>query len=297
MFDDLAAAGGPVFLFVHYYDAHSDFGARGNRRPYWAPDEQTAQLPELCRQGLCAPEPDSRCATGFLLWASQHPEEIPPETRNCLHRAYLAGVAALDVGLGRFLEAFSQRRLGETSLLVVTSDHGEEFGEHGQFIHAQTHRETTQVPLLVRAPGRAPSRRAERAQLADVLPTILAAVGSEVPETVTGRPLFDGGREVPAALAQNKYRPQRYAWIEARWKLVHDYVSGESWLYDLAADPGEATDLGSVRPEVVERLRRRLDRHLRDLGRRREAAGGGAVEGGELPDEVRRRLEALGYVD
>lgn len=299
MFDDLAAGGSPVFLFVHYYDAHSDFELRGNRLPYWSPDELAASLPAVCRAGACAP--DGRCATGFLSWANHHADAVSEEMRDCLRREYLSGVRALDESVGAFVAALERRALFDDALLVVTSDHGEEFGEHGQFIHAQTYQESLAVPLLIHRPGipmtAVPGARKVRPQLADLMPTILAAVGIAAPDTVTGGSLLDDRHPATGALAQNKYRPQRYAWMEEEWKLVHDYVTGETRLYDLRADPGEAADVAAARPEVVERLRDRLEERLRWLQLRRRATADDAVVGEELPPDVRRRLEALGYVD
>jgi arylsulfatase A-like enzyme len=295
LFDELAAGGEPVFLLVHYYDAHSDFELHGNRRPYWSPAEETSGLAAACREGLCAP--DGRCATGFLLWADHHPEAVPRSTRDCLWQSYLAGVRALDAGVGAFIDELTARGLLEHSLLVVTSDHGEEFGEHGQFIHAQTFGESLAVPLLIRRPGPDEPAVGDRAQLADLVPTILREVGIAVPSTVTGHSLFDDAWPRPPALAQNKYRPRRYAWLEGEWKLVHDYVTDETRLYDLASDPGELTDVAAARPEVVEALRARLDERVRALHERYLLAAEGVAPGEPFDAEARRRLEALGYVD
>ncbi|MCZ6726587.1 MAG: sulfatase-like hydrolase/transferase, partial [Acidobacteria bacterium] len=99
--DRLTATGQPPFLFVHFYDAHSDTEQGGNRRPYWAPPEESAELPATCLKGACAPE--GRCATGYLLWANHHPDEVSTRDRECLLSSYLAGVRALDSGVGELL--------------------------------------------------------------------------------------------------------------------------------------------------------------------------------------------------
>ena len=296
--DRVLEEGRTPFLFVHYYDAHSDSTDRGNRRPYWSPARLSTALEATCREGLCSPA--GECATGYLLWASHHAAEVDEAARQCLFESYLAGVRALDEGVGELIAGLEARALYESALIVLTSDHGEEFGEHGQFVHAQTYRESVAVPLAIKLPAAAAGqRRQATAQLADLLPTIVRFLGIEVPQGVTGTDLLAATVDAERiTVSQNKHRPQRYAATKGRWKLIHDYVTDRSRLYDRETDPGEMLDVAEARPEIVEELRWRLEkrvRQARDL--RRSVAAAAETESDVLDPAARRRLEALGYLD
>jgi len=287
------------FLFVHYYDAHSDFESDGNERPYYASIEATSSLPPGCEEGLCAP--DGSCATGFLLWATRNPTAVSGETRECLQAAYQAGVRDLDSGLSEFLAALRDRGLYDRAVIVLTSDHGEEFGEHGQFIHAQTFGESLDVPLLVKLPDgeRASTVESAPSELADVLPTILGELGLALPSGTTGSDLLAPSRSLDRIrLAQNKYRKERYSLTLGTWRLIHDYVTAQSSLYDTDADPGELLDLAADEEERVTQLRTLLDARLRRNRQLAVALAGEDERGAQVLDEAaKRRLEALGYID
>jgi arylsulfatase A-like enzyme len=297
--DWIHGGGRPPFLFVHYYDAHSDSAQGGNRRPYWAPEELSTDLDPECREGLCTP--GGECATGYLLWASHHPDEVDARALRCLQESYRAGVRALDEGVGALLAGLEARGLYEPALILLTSDHGEEFGEHGQFIHAQTHHESVAIPLAIKLPGgrEGGGRDPRAAQLADLLPTILGVLELEMPPGMTGSDLLAPSDRAPSiAVAQNKHRPERYALMEGRWKLIHDFITDRTRLYDRELDPEEVVDLARERPDVVAGLMSRLEARLREYREiRASVPSGPEVDNEALDVDARRRLEALGYVD
>lgn len=293
--DRILSAGKPPFLFTHYYDAHSDFDREGNTRPYVA----SAEPETACRREWCTP--DGECATGFLLWANRHPEEVSAVERDCLSQAYRAGVRDLDAAFGRLRQALMERGLWGPALVVVVSDHGEEFGEHGQFIHAQTFDETVSIPLWIKLPeGGAPRRIGTPAQLADVLPTILGLLDLPIEDPITGHDLLAvRADETPrVVVSQNKYRPARYAAQRGRWKLIHDVGRDRSWLFDRESDPGEQVDVAAANPDTVEELRRALEARRALFARIASRAVVDAAASDEvLDDEALQRLRSLGYVD
>ncbi len=290
---EIAASAGPLFLFVHDYDAHSDFERNGNLWPYFASDAGLDRLPDECVEHRCSPE--AKCATGYLGWANRNPDQVSAAAVACLHGAYLEGVRDLDRRLGGWLDGLRGNGWYDDAAILLTSDHGEEFAEHGLFLHSRVHHETTAIPLALKPPGAAGVGRRDRrlAQLADVAPTLLGLVGVEVPAQMTGYDLL--GDEVrPEAVSQNKHRPVRYAVVSGRWKLIHDDTTGRALLYDLSTDPGELTDVARQHPAEVARLRLRLE----DLRRAwSEGAPDGAARGNELDPERRKTLEALGYLN
>ncbi len=295
--DWLASAEGTPFLFLHDYDPHSDFEVEGNQWPYWAPEGALESLAPICRKARC--EPEGECATGYLLWANRNPRRVPDWARECLLEAYRAGVRGLDRELGLFFEELRVDGWYDRSLIVLTSDHGEEFGEHGQYIHAQTHHETVAIPLAFKLPGgvRGGTTLSKRAQLADVAPTTLALLGIDPPSGITGRNLFErAGRQI-AAVSQNKHRRERYAITLGGWKLIHDFVDERSHLFNLVADPGEEIDLAATSPRRVRRLRKALEARIARYRALVASSVPGEVEEDPILDEAARdRLRALGYL-
>ena len=310
----LSTTGQPPFLFLHYYDAHSDTGKGGNRRAYWSPAAQSAELAPACLVGQCVPGDsgvtegqktgNAQCATRFLLWANHNREQVTAAQRECLAASYRAGVRALDIQLGALFAALESRDLYRRSLIIVTADHGEEFGEHGQFVHAQTFQETVAIPLIIKLPAQESAGEIDPrpAQLADVMPTILQQLDLPLPETLTGSSLLATSLESPETslvqVSQNKHRPRRYALTVGRWKLIYDFVDQRARLFDLERDPAESKDLAGERSDQVDRLKALLDAHRQRLqAKRAQIDAGAAADGaGNLSEEAVRRLESLGYV-
>jgi arylsulfatase A-like enzyme len=159
----------------------------------------------------------------------------------------------------------------EDTLLVVISDHGEEFREHGQMGHEFTlYDELNRIVLLVRPPGGMEGRRVPTSvSLIDVLPTTLALAGVEVPPGLEGMslaPLIQGQRDAPAAFERRTLFAHRFQVLPEPlhlWAAVRGsekLIAGPSGmeLYDLAADPGEQQDLFGASPERAEALRQAL---------------------------------------
>ncbi len=278
----------PFFLFLHLYDVHSDYRAlpryvRQFARPYdGVVDGSTHQL-RLFRRGKLAL--DRADATRLV-------------------DLYVAGIRQLDDGIGRLLARLEEAGHADDTLLVVTSDHGEEFLEHGGVLHGRTHfEEVLRVPLLLRGPGLpAGTRVSEPVSLLDVVPTTLGQLGLAVPEGLDGvdlAPLWAG--EAPPALRErtlfseadreNREPDSQRSVRRGRFKLLFDRATREGALYDLARDPGETRDVAREHPDEARRLRAELDAFLGDARARVPP-----TRLPELPAEHIERLRALGYL-
>jgi arylsulfatase A-like enzyme len=228
----------------------------------------------------------------------------------------------VDTIVGRIVgKVRSQGRIDET-VLVVTSDHGENLGDHGHIDHVfSLYDSTVKIPLLIRYPPRflAGTRSPALVQLPDLFPTILAAVG--VPEEEIGgqgvdlaqeeqlegrpqiieyyRPLQALGRLYERSTPEQRLRLDRYdrkleAIVTGRYKLVRG-SDGETELFDHEADPEELFDL-ALRPQAASE-RHALEDELDEWLDRYVDEGREAGEHLDLPEETRRALEAIGYLE
>ncbi len=199
--------------------------------------------------------------------------------------AYDSEIAYADEALGKLVALARAKRPGIT--IVVTADHGEEFGEHGGRYHGTScYEEQVRVPLVVVGPGVAPRRIPTVVQTIDLLPTVLSALGIPRPARVRGRdlgPLLAGlGAENDLGLAY--VETDDYSLVaRGADRLVCARHIGACALYDVASDPAERVDRSRERPQIARELRSALAGIERDQGR---------YEGGAAPwpDPIRRGL-------
>jgi arylsulfatase A-like enzyme/tetratricopeptide (TPR) repeat protein len=227
----------------------------------------------------------------FLHLYEPHVPYDPPEPfRSRYPLAYDGEIASADAIVGDFLDFLRSAGVYDRALIVVTSDHGEGLGEHGEDQHSiLLYREALQVPLLLKLPGS--SRAGESvdapAQLADLAPTVTEALGLETPSAAKGASLL---RLPPsrALYAETLYPRIQLGWSDLR-SLVdgrYQYIEGpRPELYDLVQDPGETRDLAAAQAEVAARMRNELAR-----------VPSGATTPGDVDPTAAARLATLGYV-
>ena len=275
-----AYAGRPLFLFLHFYDVHSEYRPKPEYRERFTKpydgfvDGSTMQLQEL--------------RNGFLALGARDLEQLSD--------LYDAEIRQLDDALGRLLPLLDELGVRDETLVVVTADHGEEFLEHGNVLHGRTlYREVLAVPLIWNGPGVPRGARvAAIASLADVVPTVLGRLGAAVPAGLDGIDLLaapgpSAERRVVAAADHYNAEPDSLRMIQdLRYKLIVERITGAVHLYDLERDPAERTDVAAQSPERVATLRQQLERHL---ARARQAPARAP-----LSPEQAERLRALGYL-
>jgi arylsulfatase A-like enzyme len=241
--------GRPFFAFVNYYDTHD---------PYIAPPEYRER---------------------FITPLSAPADSADPERRERLRRArlvdgYDAAMAALDDAFGRLLDTLEARGVLRNTIVIVTSDHGEEFGDHGVFEHGKSlYPPVTHVPLVMAAPGNLPEGLTVSGpvSLRDIPATVLDLVGGEpkLPGSSLAR-FFRGDRpdapvftELTPAPGLPQSAPSMKGPMRAvalgRFYLIKS-GDGSEELFDLFADPlAERNILASVAPESLAVLRQALD--------------------------------------
>lgn len=297
----------PFFLFVHTYEVHD---------PYLPPEPYRGRFLDPGYEGRVTYTREGlKSATGND-WEKQHElfwlrvDEQSEADRDRLVDLYDAGIAFADAQVGLLLAGLEDLGLAEDTLVVLVSDHGEQFLEHGEYLHNAMYEELLQVPFVLSVPPRRAravppaslvGRRVQApVQLIDVLPTLLALMEVEAPGHLQGRSLL------PLIRGEELAAPDGFStWPRARqWALTHEGYKlirreGEDGqatheLFELSADAGERRDLAAQDPARVEALSERL-LALRELcrGYLSSLESGAEVV---LDDETRKSLEALGYL-
>ena len=195
---------------------------------------------------------------------------LTKRTLRRMRQLYAAEVTMVDVWLGRFLDRLENLGLAQTTLLVLVSDHGVLLGERGWVgkKFTEMYRELTQVPLIMRHPGRGARTSGYLASTHDIGPTVLSALGVEEPRGMNGvdlSPVFRG-REPRERRA---YRTSAYSTYlsasDGRWLLITDRERRDVRLYDTRRDRHERRNIARRYPKQVRRLWSMI---LRDAGGR-----------------------------
>jgi arylsulfatase A-like enzyme/Flp pilus assembly protein TadD len=243
-------------------------------------------------------------ARPWMLWVHVYdphaPYDAPPMDSSSpvgpaasdVERAYDAEVAYVDRELSRLLTAVDRVTASARTAVIVTGDHGESLGEHGEPTHGMLLFEPAlRVPMIVTVPGVAARDVREPVSVVDVTPTAMALAGLAVDPSLDGRNLLgtlDADREI---YAETEY-PAVAGWsplrtlVQDRWKAV---ISARTALFDLANDAGELADLSPARTPLAESMRGRME--LISAGDSRAVPAAASV-----PSDAVDRLRALGYV-
>ena len=198
--------------------------------------------------------------------------------------------------MGKIVALLKRRGLYDRTWIIVTSDHGELFGEHGARGHGnQPYQEVLHVPFVSKPPrgDHGPGVRAEWVQLTDVMPLVLERLGLPRPEGIQGGIPPKLGRPVMAesyVLQALNTTGDWLAIIDGDWKLMWN-SQGRSELYDLAKDPREETNLVARQPERVAALERVMNGYLAQLPRSQDTAPAREVDAA-----TREALKSLGYL-
>lgn len=285
-----AAQGRPFFCFINYMDVHDPSG----RPPHPEVPHDEGETPWRVHN--------------YDFWWSFMSGEAPLNSgvKKDLINSYDRELIHLDADLGRLFSFLERSGLSESTTVILTSDHGEYFGEHDLVEHSRhLHEEVVGVPLIINGPGLEPARVDTPVQGVDLFPTVLDLLKVPYGHTVHGQSVL---KPRESAIVAEWYAAQNRAALSPRMKGRFDRdlrtlrsngyklfagEHGSIQLFDLDSDPGELRDVSGLQPERVAALKTEL------------AAWMDAVE--EAPPEVLRppsdlseeevdRLRALGYL-
>jgi arylsulfatase A-like enzyme len=281
----------PFFLYVHTIDPHV---------PYKPPEHFLAMYDALPYSGPV----DFKRTNELLEKIKIGSIKLAARDKERLAALYDGEISYHDVHFAAVMKGLEERGLADDTVVVITADHGEEFWDHGSVGHGHSvYDELLHVPLIVRVPGltQHKQRVTDSVGLLDVMPTILDALGQEIPETLPGRSFLPElrGEASPAPRAvPSGFMTGWRTLAVGRYKLIQRTLD-KSTLYDTQADPHETRDLSKERPLAHRYTRALLGLTLAEQTGQSEQvrrARSHTSEKTEIDPATEAQLRALGYV-
>ena len=317
----------PFFAYLHVFDPHSPYEPYKPYNTKWGDParmeqhrKEVAEVTKLIEdpfmRTLRLPSRDEVVKAGF------DPQRYVEQETDW----YDGSIRGMDVEMGRLFEQLRRLGLDEKTLVVLTSDHGTEFHEHGRFWHGRSvYGELTNIPLIIRWPTRLPTARVieDLVQSIDIMPTMLDLSGLAHPVGLQGQslqpfltPASTGGSASPTSWPGWKPRPaiservpqtsempadqsrESVAIVDTNWKLIQNTTRPpdlpEFELFDYYKDPLNKENVAAEHPDVVARLSKLI------AGWREMATAARVKPDAEttktMSAEELQRLRSLGYV-
>ncbi len=289
-----------LFLFVHYYDIHSDY----KKLPY---DTGTYFDRKFCNdyKGAFTGCRDNSCASFYLEKVNSNKLTIPEKDLEYIMALYDGGIAYSDHHVNRLFKRLKELDLFDNSMIVITADHGEEFKEHGCMLHEQLYDEVMHVPFMVKLPGKTEHARIRTpVGVIDIMPTILDFVGIPY-EKLQGKSALPfirgpekGIRFVYSTLAGVKPNISNTD-ISLR-NLDFSFFTYDKFkkseLYDIKADPGEKFNIADEKKKEKKSLLKKAMKYYQDQRKLKELFKHKRNRSA-LTKEERERLKSLGYLN
>jgi len=291
----------PFFLFIHCYDVHD---------PYDPPPPYDTIFHDFTYTGTFVP------TTKNMQAAAWRRLKVNDEDLRHIKALYDGGIRYTDEKIGGFLSYLEETGLLENSLVIITSDHGEEFKEHGSFLHWKLYfRPNLHVPLVMHIPNypKKGIRVRELVQSIDILPTILEIAQLPPHPEAQGRSLLPSIKEHSTYLGRfwcqishlftkdentsiaEHFEPlvemsHNISMIIDRYQVIYKVKSESLELFDLKYDPLTQEDIASEKGTVVQRLLSKLKALYAVLPKYKAATF-------TLDKKTRGQLAALGYIN
>jgi len=278
-------------LFLHTYDTHTPYAPK---EPY-----RSAFI-----EGLEPPSPGFEPSvevmeTARLSQYTDSPIVFPNNDIEWAKAMYDAEILYVDEWVGRLLEEIRSLGLDERATIIVISDHGEEFQEHGTVLHEKLYSSVTHVPLMIRLPGGVGAKEVERVVgTIDLMPTLLEMTSVPIPERVEGTSLLpmmlglENTDRGGTTYSESPYFGARRAVVHDTHHLLFTRRDSTVEVYDFRQDTAEQRDLSKTHHDVTANLRYLLDqwiestRPLVDASESQEA----------IDEQTEEQLRALGYI-
>jgi choline-sulfatase len=284
--------------FDFYYD-HFDFSRL-----------QESNLDEMERSGDAVADQaidwlDKNDQKKFFLWMHLYDPHYPyrppsPYSEQYKDRPYDGEIAFADSQVGRLIRELKERGVYQNTVIILTGDHGESLGEHGEKTHGFfIYNSTLHIPVIIRVPGESSARTvSDLVSLPDLMPTVLAFLKIDAPSDVQGRSLLplmtSKDKEAARTLYAETFLPRlHFNWSELRGSETENYHfidAPKPELYDLKKDPAETNNLYPEKKAVAEEMRNKLATLIQQYSSGQELA-----QKTGLDPALMERLKSLGY--
>ena len=280
------------FLFVHLFDPHLDYDPPGGYETKFTGGRTTPPPPLSMRE----------CR------AMQPGRNAPPMKAdvNYVKGVYYGEVSFVDAQVGRLVDGLKEMGLYDRTTVAITSDHGEEFWEHGGFEHGHTlYDELIRIPLILKLPGgMQPAKHAVEAQVrhVDVMPTMFDLAEIDQPASFVGKSLVphvmgQSDDDLIAFAESTLYGSEKLSWRTGRFKYIYDLnprAKQRGKLFDVQADPGERQDLIEQRPDTAGELYRELGKFQKTIQTQADSMSQPMIK--NMSPRAIQSLKSLGYI-
>ena len=317
--------GDPFFIWLYYWDPHLPYQPPDRflklfePTPLEQPDPPQVKPPEKAMRHVPVRDEDGLLKAEIAVMGRINFQgDVTPTELDKQHfiNLYDAEIAFVDDEIGRITTRLKQLGLYDNTVILITADHGEAFGEHDKYYHGfNLFDEVVRVPLVVKPPHSRPEIRsiATPVRNVDIMPTILDYCRAPIPKDIEGvslRPFMEG-KNTPSFPAYMEIFYQERGSIDhlmmgfrtETHKLIYDMIQGDKLLFDLQADPGEHRNLlSSGTSEITDQTAKSLEGRVREamlshlgLESLDELAQMKLTE--KMDRETQERLRALGYIE
>ncbi len=270
----------PFFIFMHTYDVHC---------PYTPPEPYFSQFKSEGAEFITP----NRCGN-----PSYNNMNLTPANGLFLSDRYDGAVRWVDDLFGNFFRFLKEKNILEDTVVIITSDHGEEFFEHGRIGHQSSlYRELLMVPLIVKVPGASAREIKSHVNVVDIYPTILALAGVEMERKMDGISLLDfvkGDRaDIPFRsfeFSENDRVVTLRSSIAADSHFIWNLETGKGSLFDFMSDPLEKLDQAEKKVAEAKAAEVRLAEFLKNMSKH------DVEEASDDEPEHLEHLKALGYL-
>ena len=256
----------PFFLFFHSYAAHSPWMTP---KSYWNLYGSDSRSHFSIHDFLEDREILNLAQTDLYPHFYRKVNKWVPADIEYVQALYDGGIRYLDTFIGRLLHILSELKADSETIVIVTSDHGEEFLDHGMLTHRQLYDELLHVPLIIRIPGEAEGERvAQLVRSIDIFPTILELLGISFKKPIHGISLADSAKNDLhlASIAETEYLGYSFRNAESKYIFPFYRSSKERFdeLYNIQSDPREKKNIAMSELSRVEDM---IDLYVRELHR------------------------------
>ena len=277
------------FLFIHTYDAHSAYNPPS---PYF----------DLYTNGYSEGK-SLKTSKGVIAGWKMDVSKLTPEEIDYIMAVYDGAINYVDNQLGKIFEKLDQLGIDDNTIVLITADHGEAFGEHGRLGHElEPYIELVHVPLIIKGPGIPGNRTYENfVQDIDIVPTILDTLNISQRKEMQGRSLLALMKNCEIeencrtfSLGQEIDKPGRSFCISLRtkkWTYIMNQI-GPDELYDRINDPREQKSIIEKRPIIAQELKKELEGFIALTSEGKPQA----TEKVPIDEELKERLKSLGYL-